>query len=314
MSVFPKVTIIMATYNRAHFILETLQSIQTQTFDNWECLIIDDGGSDNTREVIAPILVQDDRFQFLKRPEPYEKGLPGCRNYGLDIAKGAFIQFFDDDDLMHPRKLELQLAPFFKNDKLNFTACKFETLFESESGSKKIMRPDFNFEHPHLGDAILLGDLRINSLSTLWNIKILNQFRFDETLMYAEEWELFTRIGYQYPNNYCAVDEYLFSYRKHSTTLTQGEDLYFEKRKTSSIIRIKILNYLSENKLHTKKSILFLAKTFFVITYNPIYIHQLIDYIEVNKGFTFKLLWFLKSGLIFAKFYSKFIGKLASWV
>ena len=58
----PKVTIIMATFNRAHFILETITSIQNQTYSNWECLIIDDGGTDNTLEVITPILEQDNRL------------------------------------------------------------------------------------------------------------------------------------------------------------------------------------------------------------------------------------------------------------
>ena len=314
MSESPKITIIMATYNRAHFILETIVSIQNQTYKNWECLIIDDGGTDNTLEVILPILEQDKRFKFLKRPKAFKKGLSGSRNYGLDLAKGDYIQFFDDDDLMHPRKLELQLEPFLKNANLNFTVCKFETLFESEVGSAKIFRPEFELEHPHLGDAVLLGNIRMNSLSSLWNINIMNKFRFDESLMYAEEWELFVRIGYQYPNNYGVVDEYLFTYRKHPNTLTLGEDSNYEKRRSSSVSGIKILNYLTENKLHTKKSILFLGRLFLVKLYNPKYINQLINYIEVNKGFTVKLRWFLKSGLVFTKFYSKFIGKLASWV
>lgn len=90
----PKVTIIMATYNRAHFIVESLHSIQNQTFENWECFIIDDGGTDNTIEVIKPVLEKDFRFQFLNRPESYKKGLPGCRNYGLDLAKGDYVVFF----------------------------------------------------------------------------------------------------------------------------------------------------------------------------------------------------------------------------
>ena len=93
-----KVSIIMATYNRAQFIMETLNSIKNQTYKNWECLIIDDGGSDNTEDVIAPLLKKDTRFKFLKRTDKYLKGLPGCRNYGLDVAQGDYIIFFDDDD------------------------------------------------------------------------------------------------------------------------------------------------------------------------------------------------------------------------
>ena len=94
----------MATYNRAHFIVETLQSIQNQTFQDWECIIIDDGGTDNTTEVIQPIVANDKRFQFVKRESNYQKGLPGCRNYGIDLARGDYIIFFDDDDIVHPQK------------------------------------------------------------------------------------------------------------------------------------------------------------------------------------------------------------------
>jgi GalNAc5-diNAcBac-PP-undecaprenol beta-1,3-glucosyltransferase len=310
----PKITIIMATYNRATFIVETLESIRNQIFTDWECLIIDDGGTDNTSAVIAPILEQDTRFQFLKRPETYLKGLPGCRNYGLDLARGNYIQFFDDDDLMHPKKLEFHVEPFLKNVNLNFTVSKFEILVESVDNSIKIIRPEFKLDHSHVGDAILLGDLKINSLSALWNINTISKFRFDETLKYAEEWELFTRIGYNYPDNYGIVNEYLFTYRKHANTLTLGVDLNYEKRMTSSIIRIKILDYLTKNKLHTKKSILFLSKTFLIVSYNPEYVRGMLEYLETIGGFSYKLRWFLIAGLIFAKFNRKLITKVASWV
>ena len=68
----PKVSIILATYNRAEYILESLYSIQQQTFTDWECLIIDDGGSDNTQEILAPILKQDTRFQYFIQVEVYQ--------------------------------------------------------------------------------------------------------------------------------------------------------------------------------------------------------------------------------------------------
>lgn len=311
---FPTISVIIPTYNRAHFISETLNSIIAQTYQNWECLIIDDGGTDNTLEVITPFLEKDKRFQYLKRPEKYLKGASGCRNHGLDIAKGDYIQFCDDDDLLHPMKLKLQLEPLFKNEELNFTICKYHKLIKENNGNFKTQSPEFELLASHLGDAILVGDLKINTVSSLWRKKIISQFRFDETLNHAEEWELFTRIGYHYPSNYGVVDEYLFKYRKHQNSLTLGDDIDYEKRKTSAIIRIKILDYLTDHKLHTKISILFLAKTFLITFYNPIYVKQLINYVKLNNSFSFKLSWFLKLGLVFAKFYSKFIGKLASWV
>ena len=125
----------MATFNRAHFILETISSIQNQTYLDWECIIIDDGGTDNTLEVITPILNKDSRFKFLKRPDNYKKGLPGCRNYGLDLAQGDYIIFFDDDDIVHADNLKICLESL-NNESLDF--CHYQKLsFDGESPSMK---------------------------------------------------------------------------------------------------------------------------------------------------------------------------------
>jgi GalNAc5-diNAcBac-PP-undecaprenol beta-1,3-glucosyltransferase len=118
----PTVTIIMATYNRAKFIEESLITIQNQTYNSWECLIIDDDGNDDTAAVIAPILENDKRFQYIKRTDQYQKGLPGCRNYGLDLAQGEYIIFFDDDDIAHPQNLEICVLELSNTD-LSF--CRY---------------------------------------------------------------------------------------------------------------------------------------------------------------------------------------------
>tara|TARA_R100000935_G_scaffold7556_5_gene15982 strand:- start:11810 stop:12364 length:555 start_codon:yes stop_codon:yes gene_type:complete len=136
------VSIIMATYNRAHFIEETLVSIQNQTYKNWECIIIDDGGTDNTLEILQPFLLKDNRFKYLKRPSNHIKGLPGCRNFGIDKAKGEYIIFFDDDDIIHPDNLGICVATLvkFKVDYIRYLREVFIQKF-----SKKFDRSsDFN--------------------------------------------------------------------------------------------------------------------------------------------------------------------------
>jgi glycosyltransferase involved in cell wall biosynthesis len=210
----PKVTIIMATYNRAHFIVETLKSVQAQTFLNWECLIIDDGGTDNTNEVIAPILGQDSRFQFVKRPDTYIKGLPGCRNYGLDLAKGEYIIFFDDDDIPHPQNLECCVEELAKD---NIWFCRYirEVFFENF---------DYNFDYSKVYtsfyidkrdiEKMLNNELQFNSCAVMWKAACFENNRYAEYLMYAEEWELYSRIvssGF----NGISINKSLFYGRKH---------------------------------------------------------------------------------------------------
>lgn len=309
----PLVTILLATFNRSHLIAETLDSILAQTYVNWECIVIDDNSSDSTEEIVREYIKNDKRFSYYKKIEKYKRGLSGTRNYGLDIAlsrNAQFIQFFDDDDLMHSNKIELEILSLIKSN-LNFTISKFEKFDHDDRCN--VSKPIFQLFHSHMGDAILIGDLKVNIQCILWRAEYIKNFRFDEHLLYAEEWELLTRIGYLNPS-YDIVDEYLFKYRKHKKSLTMGDDLDFNRRKTSAIIRIKIYEYLTVNRLHTKKSILFLAKTFMIDYYQPHYLKELFKYVTQNEGFSIKLKLYLKSTLYISKVSNKIIGKLSTWV
>ncbi|PIF60603.1 glycosyltransferase family 2 protein [Flavobacterium sp. 11] len=216
--IFPKVTIIMATYNRAHFILETLQSIQIQTFEDWECLIIDDGGTDNTKEVITPILEKDFRFHYFKRTDSYLKG-PGCRNMGLDLAKGDYIIFFDDDDIPHPQNLELCVHELSGND-ISFCRYMRNVFFDDF---------DYNFDYSKTYtsfyidqndiEKILKNELQFICTSVMWKKECFKNNRFAEQLMYAEEWELYSRIVSSGLRG-ISIDKCLFYGRKHSNSLT----------------------------------------------------------------------------------------------
>lgn len=209
----------MATYNRAQYIVESLIAIQNQTFSNWECIIIDDGGTDNTLEVITPVLEKDSRFTFYKRKDNYIKGLPGCRNYGLDLAQGDNIIFFDDDDIPHPQNLELCVNEltdttiyfcryirevFFDNFDYKFDYSKQYTTFSIDKNDVEKM---------------LKNELPFNSCAVMWKKECFQENRFIETLMYAEEWELYSRIvssGY----NGISIDKCLFYGRKHQNSNT----------------------------------------------------------------------------------------------
>ena len=216
---YPKVSIIMATYNRAQYIVESIKSIQAQTFENWECLIIDDGGTDNTNEVLEPILQQDTRFFYLKRTDKYEKGLPGSRNYGLDLAKGDYIIFFDDDDIAHPQNLEICLDEFAKEDIL---FCRY---------IRRVFRGDFDYSFDfskeytsfYIGKSdifkILKNELQFNSCAVMWTKKCYKEHRYTEHLKYAEEWEVYSRIITSF-NNGISINKSLYYGRKHEESIT----------------------------------------------------------------------------------------------
>lgn len=215
----PKVTIIMATYNRSHFIKETLRSIQNQTFENWECIIVDDGGNDNTSAIIAPVLEVDTRFQFFKRTSNYKKGLPGCRNYGLDLAKGDYIIFFDDDDIAHPQNLELCVFELSKKD---VSFCRYiRDVFSGDfiyNYDYSKLYTSFYIDHNNI-ESILKNELLFNSCAVMWKKKCFENRRFEEDLMYAEEWELYSRIISSGTKG-ISINKSLFYGRKHPNSNT----------------------------------------------------------------------------------------------
>lgn len=246
-----KVSIIMATYNRAHFIEETLLSIQKQTFTDWECLIIDDGGTDNTKERITPILEQDSRFQYSKRSDNYIKGLPGSRNYGLDVAKGDYIIFFDDDDIPHPQNLELCVLEL--NDP-TISFCRY---------IREVFYEDFNYVFDYSKtytsfyidkrdiQRMLNNELQFNSCAVMWKLACFEKNRFAEQLMYAEEWELYSRIvssGFRG----ISINKSLFYGRKHPNSNT-GE-FYRKKpirRRSNADAILLVVQNLKEKQLLT---------------------------------------------------------------
>jgi glycosyltransferase involved in cell wall biosynthesis len=112
----PLVSIIIPTYNRAHLIGETLDSVLAQTYQNWECIIVDDGSTDNTDEVLEAYVQKDKRFKYYHRPDEHLPGGNGARNYGFKRSQGEYIQWFDSDDLMVAEKIELKVKAMSEND------------------------------------------------------------------------------------------------------------------------------------------------------------------------------------------------------
>lgn len=119
----PKISIIVPTYNRELVLTDTLLSIQRQTFEQWECLVIDDGSTDGTKALIEKWSAKDARFRYLLRSEVHRKGASGCRNYGLSQSKGEYVQYLDSDDLLTPSKIESQLTKLENTKELSIATC-----------------------------------------------------------------------------------------------------------------------------------------------------------------------------------------------
>ena len=98
----PQISVIVPCYNYGHYLAQTLRNVREQTFGDWECIVVDDGSTDNSAEVARRFVESDARFGLIETPNG---GLSAARNCGVQAARGAWIQFLDADDLMDARKL-----------------------------------------------------------------------------------------------------------------------------------------------------------------------------------------------------------------
>ena len=101
-----KVSVIIPAYNQATFIPKAVASLQAQTLDSWECIVVDDGSTDNTAEIVTNIALREPRVRLLQKQNG---GSASARDMGLKHAQGEFIQFLDADDTIASNKLEQQV-------------------------------------------------------------------------------------------------------------------------------------------------------------------------------------------------------------
>lgn len=109
------VSVVIPTYNSEKFIEECLSSVLGQTYNYWECIIVDDHSNDNTFEIVTRYQALDNRFRVYKRPNSKIKGANSCRNFGFEKSKGVYFKWFDSDDIMLKNHLEVVVAELSKN-------------------------------------------------------------------------------------------------------------------------------------------------------------------------------------------------------
>lgn len=186
----PLISIIIPTFNRAHLIGETLDSIIAQTYNHWECLIIDDGSTDNTEDVIRKYVAKDARFHCHKRPESKLKGANACRNIGLDKSIGEFIVFFDSDDLMTPDHLQIKVEGILEHQ------CDYVI-----TKTKFFNKEDDRFEHYyrfHIYEITpynyVLQKINWLTYDILLESRIAKSIRFNEKLKSGQEYNYFSKL------------------------------------------------------------------------------------------------------------------------
>lgn len=212
MAYTPLVSVVIPTYNRAGLIGETIESVLAQEFSNLELIVVSDGSTDNTEEVVRSYA--DPRVRFIKQDNSGGPARP--RNTGVACANGKYIAFCDDDDLWMTQKLQKQVALMEKNPDAALCFTRGVTFGDGDFFSRHALKRGVARNHFR---ALLYGNFIANS-SVLIRKRVLDEvgpFNVEKFLHGAEDYEMWLRIAFQH--RLVRLNESLIKYRVHRNNL-----------------------------------------------------------------------------------------------
>jgi glycosyltransferase involved in cell wall biosynthesis len=193
----PLVSVVVPTYNYGRFLGEMLDSVLAQTYRNWECVVVDDGSTDDTKEVVARYSEADGRVRYVGQEN---RGQPAALNTGLRNFAGEYLQILDADDLIEARKLERQVESLEKHPEFDIVYSRARFFTEGEAGGREFEERAL----PPLGVSgqsgeVLPGLLRANIMTVnapLVRRRVVEAVGlFDEAVSPVQDWDYWLRCA-----------------------------------------------------------------------------------------------------------------------
>lgn len=233
----PVVSVIIPTYNRAAWLRKSIESVLNQTYQNFELIVVDDGSTDETLEVVKSF--KDKRIRYFRQTKKFpikSQGAAAARNIGIKNARGEFIAFNDDDDLWRKRKLEKQMAAFKNAGKK--TGVVYSKIVRIK-GKEKFFIPkgkDIKKEGNVYRDLFLENWTVALPSSVVKKECFQKAGLFDEEFPRYQEWELWLRMSKDYDFKYLSdvlVKSYILEKGIHTNdkALLRAIELILKKHK-----------------------------------------------------------------------------------
>ncbi|WP_343763123.1 glycosyltransferase family 2 protein [Gangjinia marincola] len=269
------VSIIIPAYNRSHIIGDTIASIINQSYTNWECIVVDDGSTDDTSNLLERLMKTERRLSYYKRPSHIKKGANACRNYGLEMSKGDYIQWFDSDDLMMKEKIEVKIshALTYKADVIKDAHSTNPVKIYPKEHVTSFTSSDFYIDY-------ILGKKPMITNDVMLKRSAIGDHRFDENIHKAQEYEFFGRV-------FCQKLTYVFTNLPLAVYNTTSDSI---SNKTAQINKKQqfSLIYLSKKLMETHSNnplIIAKAKRQGRKTYKKLMLHGKVNWICEELSF-----------------------------
>lgn len=237
-----KISIITASYNYADFIKEAIQSVLNQTYQNWELIVVDDGSSDNSIEVIKEFCQKDERIKFFTHPQNVNKGLKKTILLGLENSSGEYVAFLESDDLWTKNHLEekVKIAKKYPNAKVIFNDVELfgdEKVIEDYQKYFKLNRKILNKKkYPaNLFNGFSFQNLVPTFSCVMVEKEALLKGNFETSVQaFLDHW-LWAHLAYR--NDFYYIDKKLTNWRMHSKSYIEQKQQNNETNFMASILK-----------------------------------------------------------------------------
>ena len=201
----PIISVMMPTYNNAKYIVQAMESIYAQNYDSIEIIVVDDGSTDNTKEILKQY--KDIKYFYIEH-----KGIPFARNVALANSKGEYIAFCDADDYWLPNKINTQMQYFKEYSDCEIVFTKYENFFEEEK-LKTNERAAYEKKAEENFKQYLPSSIVKKSLFEKYGF-------FDENFQTGEDAEFITRLKEANVNICHFIDSVFYKRRLHGNNTT----------------------------------------------------------------------------------------------
>lgn len=241
----PTVSVIIPTYNRANLVDKAIKSVLNQTYQDFEIIVIDDGSTDNTEEIIRGF--KDKRIKYIKKYKK-NRGSPVARNIGIKIARGEYIAPLDSDDEWLPEKLDMQIK-FFQDGPPELGVVYSHSCYMDESGKNINKLHNLREVEGYIYEDLLGGNCVGSPSKLLIRKECFHQVGlFDDLLRTQADWDMWIRIAKYYRFAFIKIP--LVRYRLHSNQISKNLGVKFI---SANRILVKYANELEiRRRAHSK--------------------------------------------------------------
>ena len=237
----PLVSVIMPVYNGERYISEAIESVLSQTYQNLELIIVNDGSTDNSKTAIESYL-QDPRIRYFEQPNA---GVAAARNTAIKESQGKLIGFLDQDDFWYINKLKIQIEYLERHKNISLVYSDYEVIDEINNKIENASdKADYDLSKCDFVSLFIKNKIGILTVLT-YKRCILSSGQFNQNLKGTDDYELWMKIALQYKLAY--QPEVLAAYRSHgyNTSNDKLKMLIFESMALDNIIK----NYPCSTKL-----------------------------------------------------------------